>query len=68
MKVFKDKPHPFDAFVIDLSPLKTETEVRVDKTELLDCFEELISVKGEAAEELHKMITSTTNRAYRKGI
>lgn len=67
-EIVTDMHNRFHAFVIDLNTVKTETIIKVDKTDLLHCFKELISGKAGFEEELHKIITSTTNSAYRKGI
>ncbi|SMO43733.1 putative protease [Saccharicrinis carchari] len=65
--IVKDMPHRFDAFVVDLSPVKTETNVKTDHKDLLHCFEEFILGKTDA-EELHQLIAPTSNNAYKKGI
>ena len=67
-EIVTDMPNLFDTFAVDLSTVKTETVVKVDTTDLLQSFAELISGKAKAAEKLHQIITPTTNSAYRKGI
>ncbi|MCZ4695711.1 U32 family peptidase [Ancylomarina euxinus] len=66
--IVKDLPHTFSHFSIDLRDIETATKLKVDKAELIHCFESLIKGESESAQVLHKLIDSTTCIQYKKGI
>jgi U32 family peptidase len=63
-----DMPELFSGFMVDFRGIQTETRIEKEKSDVINLFEELLSGKSESATELHKIIHSTTNRQYKKGI
>ncbi len=58
----------FSGFSIDLSDIKTATNMEANHTALIHLFENLLIGKPDADKELHQLIQPTTNMQYKKGI
>ena len=66
--IVKDLPNRFDHYCIDLRAVKTETEVSVDKTNIIKLFANLLTNKPESKQELMKALGNTSCTQYKKGI
>jgi len=66
--VVTDFQHLFSGFLIDLSDLKTATQMNMDKSEFIQLFENMLSGNTESAHKLHRIIQPTTNAQYKRGI
>ncbi len=66
--IVADFPDLFSGFMIDLSDIKTETQIELDKPGIIQLFENLINGNSGSAEELQKRIYPTTNKQYKTGI
>ena len=58
----------FSSFLIDLSDIKTKTEMKLSKIEIIKLFKNLINQKTNSKEELLKVIQGTTYSQYKKGL
>jgi U32 family peptidase len=67
-EIAQDPRNSFDRFFIDLRDIETETEVTIEKKEIVRLFENLIQGDAPSDAELRKRIQPTTNRQYVKGI
>ncbi len=66
--VVEDIPNLFSSFFIDFANVKTGTELRMDKTKLMNLFDLFLAGDSEVKLDLEKAITPFTNTQYRKGI
>ena len=66
--IFYEIPKKFSSFLIDLRNIKTGTEVKVNKTELIQLFQEHLNGKASAGEILKQVVHPTSNNQYIKGI
>ena len=66
--VITDIPNSFASFFIDLQNINNQTSLSVGKLELIELFESAIKGNLNAIEDLHKVISSTTNSQYQKGL
>ncbi len=66
--IVKDITNTFSSFIIDLSNVKTDTKIDVEKSELIYHFENLINGNPASKKELEQMIHPTINIQYKKGI
>ena len=67
-KVMYDFPDMFSEYFIDLTNIKTSTEIIIDKIRIIDLFEEIINGDSESVADLHANISQTTCQQYVKGI
>jgi putative protease len=58
----------FSGFLIDLRDIKTGTQTDTNKSDLIKHFENLLNGNPGSKTELQKMIHSTTNAQYQRGI
>lgn len=58
----------FSGFLIDLRDIKTGTQTNLDKSEIIQQFENLLNGNPDSKTELQKIIHSTTNAQYKRGI
>jgi putative protease len=63
-----DVPGLFSGFSIDLRDVTTETLPIPDKSEIIRLFENHLLGKQDAANELHRRLSPTTNIQYAKGV
>ena len=66
--IVTDLPNRFSSFLIDLTAVKTETDVALDHIGIILQFEKLLNGDPEAKQEIEINIQSTTNSQYKKGI
>ncbi len=67
LEIIKDLSRMFSSFLIDLRDIKTETEITVNKSEIIKCFVDVLNKAPESKKELNEMIYPTTNVQYKKG-
>ena len=58
----------FSGFFIDLTELKTETKIEIDKPGVIQLFENLLNGDPASEKELRQVIHPTTDAQYHKGI
>jgi len=58
----------FSGFFIDLTELKTETKIEIDKPGVIQLFENLLNGDPDSEKELRQVIHPTTDAQYHKGI
>lgn len=66
--IIKDLPGMFSSFFIDLRDMETTSKTVVDKTALVQLFQELIDGIPGAEQELKQTVFPTTHSQYLKGI
>ena len=66
--VIKDLPNTFSHLLIDLRNIETETEIKVEKSELIHHFKSCINGNSESEKALHEIIQQTTCVQYGRGI
>ena len=66
--IVSEIPDFFSSFFIDLRNIKTKTELKLNKLEVIKLFEDLISGKPSAKKNLDQNIYASTNIQYKKGI
>jgi len=66
--IMTDLPDLFAGFFIDLSDLKTETIIEMDKPGVINLFENLLNGNIDSDKELRQVIHPSTNDQYIKGI
>jgi putative protease len=66
--IVKDLPDVFTSFFIDLRDVKTKTKMHLDKSEIIEVFEEHLRGSAHTPQPLKTMIHPTTNTPYQKGI
>jgi len=66
--IVTDLPDVFTSFFIDLRDIKTETKTGMDKTKIIELFENHLSGKPDSKQQLKQIISSTNNTQYEKGI
>ncbi len=67
-EILHDLPAVFYSFMIDLRDVNTDTKLSVPKLEVIQLFENLLYGKADSETKLKKVIQSTTNKQYKKGI
>jgi putative protease len=66
--IVADIPDVFAGFAIDVSDIKTETNVKKDKLTVIRHFENLLNGNPDAAKAIEQIIYPTTNAQYKTGI
>lgn len=66
--VVTEVPDLFSGFFIDLTDMKTETKIGMDKPGIIQLFENLLSGDPASEKELRQVIQPTTDAQYHKGI
>ena len=66
--IVTDLPDLFAGFFVDLSYLKTETIIEMDKPGVIKLFENLLNGNLDSDKELRQVIHPTTDAQYHKGI
>nr|WP_229130319.1 U32 family peptidase [Ancylomarina sp. 16SWW S1-10-2] len=66
--VVKDIPDTFSSFLIDLRDVKTGTNLKVDKQELIQNFDDYLDGNIDSEQKLHELLVSTACEQYKKGI
>jgi len=68
IEIINDLPDFFDSFLLDLRSIKTNTEVKIDKAELIRLFEDSVSSNTNSINKIKNNILFTTNSQYKKGL
>ena len=66
--VVTELPDLFSGFFVDLTDLKTETKIGMDKPDIIQLFENLLNGNTDSEKELRQVIHPTTDAQYYKGI
>ena len=66
--IVTDLPEFFSGFSIDLTDILTETKTSIDKSGVVQLFENLLKESPDAIKEIHSAIHPSTNDQYRNGI
>ena len=66
--IVTDMPGIFSSFFIDLRDMKTETKAELDKSKIIQLFENHLSGSNESKQRLHQTIHPTNNTQYKKGL
>jgi U32 family peptidase len=66
--IVTDLPDFFSGFSIDLTDILTETKKSIDKSGVIQLFENLLKESPDAIKEIHSAIHPSTNDQYRNGI
>jgi len=66
--VISDLPDFFSGFCIDLSDVKTRTNIEIDKSNVIKLFENQINGNAGSVNEIQQVMHTTTNTQYLKGI
>lgn len=66
--IVTDLPDVFSSFFIDLRDVNTATKMEMDKSGIIQCFENLLNGNSDSALELKQIIHPSTNSQYKKGI
>lgn len=69
LEVLKQLPNLFTDILIDLRDIQTETQVSIEKSDLIQAFLTLLNNNNEENNQsLHSVIQPTTNAQYSKGL
>ena len=63
-----DIPDLFTSFLIDLSDIKTETSIVLDKTSLIKVFKNHLNGNSDSTKQLQRIIHPSSNSQYKRGI
>jgi putative protease len=66
--VVTDMPNLFSSFFIDLSAIKTETKIDLDKASLIEVFKKHLSGCSDSTQQLQHVIHNANNSQYKHGI
>jgi putative protease len=66
--IVTDLPDRFSSFFIDLTHVKTATQVELNEPRIIEAFEALLNAEPEAKENLEKAIQPSSNIQYQRGI
>jgi putative protease len=66
--IITDLPDLFSGFFIDLRDIPTGTNIEMDKTGIVQLFENLLHGDTDSEKELNQMIHPSTNAQYKKGL
>jgi putative protease len=66
--IVTDIPAIFSRFFIDLRDIKTKTTIEMDKSGIIQLFENFLMGDSDSQKELHQKIYPTSNIQYKKGI
>lgn len=66
--IVSDLPHLFSGFLVDLRDIKTETNIHLEKTGMIQLFKDLLDRTPNSGEVLKQNIHPITDNQYRKGI
>ncbi len=66
--IVTDLPDMFSSFFIDLTDVKTETNISMDNIDIIKIFENLLKGSPDSKIELEKIIHPSSNIQYKKGI
>ena len=66
--IVNDLPDFFDGMFIDLTDIGIADNIMQDKTHIIGLFENLLSGKADAQQQLKQVIRASTNSQYKKGL
>ena len=66
--VIKDFSSLFDEFFIDLTDIGSGSKAKLDKVQLVEHFEQLLSGEADAISQLNAMVELSTNAQYQQGL
>ena len=66
--VIKDFSSLFDEFFIDLTDIGSGSKAKLDKVQLVENFEQLLSGEADAISQLNTMVELSTNAQYQQGL
>ena len=66
--IIEDTNNLFDAYMIDLRPIKTSTQISTDKLSLINLFQETFLGNTRSKEKLEQVIQPSSKTQYKKGI
>jgi putative protease len=66
--IVTDLPDRFSSFFIDLTDVKTATQIEMSETRIIKIFEDLLKEKPGSKEELDNTIHPSSNIQYKRGI
>ena len=66
--IITDLPDLFSGFFIDLRDISTETKIEMDKTGIVQLFENLLHGDPDSEKKLNQMIHPSTTAQYKKGL
>ncbi len=66
--VIKDFSSLFDEFFIDLTDIGSGSKAKLDKVQLVEHFEQLLSGEADAISQLNTMVELSTNAQYQQGL
>ncbi|MBW1808273.1 MAG: U32 family peptidase [Deltaproteobacteria bacterium] len=67
-EIVTDFPFLFSSFLIDLRDIETKTKTELDKSNLVQLFENHLGGHANSSRDLNRCILPTTNTLYKKGI
>jgi putative protease len=68
LDIISDLPNIFSNFFIDLSDVKTQTTLKVNKEEIIKLFEALLEGNMNVMSDIKEVISFTINEQYKKGL
>jgi U32 family peptidase len=66
--IVADLPDTFSSFLVDLRDIETGTQVDLDKSGVVQLFEQLLEGRADSVQQAHQHIQPTTNAPYPKGM
>ena len=66
--VVTDIPNLFSSFFIDLSDIKTETKIELDKASIIEVFKKHLNRNSDSTQQLQHIIHLSNNIQYKDGI
>lgn len=68
LDIVSDLADLFDEFFIDLTNIGAGSKAELDKAQLIKYFENLLNCDVQAAQQLHNMVSVSTNTQYSQGL
>ena len=66
--IIKDLPTHFSSFLIDLTDIKTKTEIELNKASVIELFKNHLSGTSNSIQQLEQAIHPSINIQYKEGI
>jgi len=66
--IIRDMPGHFSSFLIDLRDIKTETNIEMNKANIIELFKNHLSGNSDTTQQLEQIIHPSINTQYKKGI
>lgn len=68
LEILQDLPQLYTDLMIDLRAIPTQTQIHIEKSELIESFKMALNGEPEAKAYLAAQIANTSNRQYQKGL